>query len=135
MQGERIHQHAFRGLSLGHLPLDELRIPLRHKGHTVWLWLVLDAKTKLIAAAHLGPRTQASAHAMIHSLIRVLTPGCIPIFTHDGLYLYIYSLTAHFGTWIQNRASKNSSGDSPPLYSMVNSSNPFAAESWRTSNA
>ena len=66
----------------------------------------LDAKTKLIAAAHLGPRTQASAHALVHSLTHALAPGCIPAFTSDGLNLYFYALTAHFGTWVDTLQSK-----------------------------
>jgi hypothetical protein len=28
-------------------------------------------------------------------------PGCIPLFTSDGLDLYFYALTAHFGAWQQ----------------------------------
>lgn len=31
----------------------------------------------------------------------VLAPGCIPVFTSDGLNLYFYSLTAHFGIWVE----------------------------------
>jgi hypothetical protein len=30
-----------------------------------------------------------------------LAPGCIPLFTSDGLNLYFYALTAHFGQWLQ----------------------------------
>jgi hypothetical protein len=39
------------------------------------------------------------AHWVIHSLRQVLAPGCLPLFTSDGLNLYFYALTAHFGTW------------------------------------
>jgi hypothetical protein len=31
------------------------------------------------SAVHLGPRTQASAHALIHALTTRLTPGCVPL--------------------------------------------------------
>jgi len=31
--------------------------------------------------------------------MHVLACGCIPLFTSDGLNLYFYSLTAHFGSW------------------------------------
>ena len=41
------------------------------------------------------------AHTVIHSLRRSLAPGCLPIFTSDGLNLYFYALTAHFGQWFQ----------------------------------
>src|SRR5205085_4561275 len=36
----------------------------------------------------------------IHSLRQSLAPGCIPLFTSDGLNLYFYALTAHFGQWL-----------------------------------
>jgi hypothetical protein len=36
---------------------------------------------------------------VIHSLRRILAPGCLPLFTSDGLNLYFYALTAHFGHW------------------------------------
>jgi integrase-like protein len=51
----------------------------------------------------LGPRTQNMAHTVIHSLRRSLAPGCIPLFTSDGLNVYFYALTAHFGTWREER--------------------------------
>ena len=40
------------------------------------------------------------AHRLIHSLRQSLAPGCFPIFTSDGLNLYFYALTAHFGQWL-----------------------------------
>ena len=48
----------------------------------------------------LGPRTQHMAHLLIHSLRQSLAPGCLPLFTSDGLNLYFYALTAHFGKWL-----------------------------------
>ena len=38
---------------------------------------------------------------MGHDLVRVLAPDCLPIFSSDGLKLYFYALTAHFGSWAQ----------------------------------
>jgi hypothetical protein len=34
------------------------------------------------------------------SLHQLLVPGCLPLFTSDGLNLYFYALTAHFGQWL-----------------------------------
>src|SRR5256885_10799643 len=39
------------------------------------------------------------SHLLIHSLRQLLAPGCLPLFTCDGLNLYFYALTAHFGQW------------------------------------
>jgi hypothetical protein len=50
-------------------------------------------------ALYLGERNQMAAHTFIHSLIQTLAPQGVPIFTSDGLNLYFYALTAHFGRW------------------------------------
>jgi hypothetical protein len=39
------------------------------------------------------------AHRVIHSLRQMLVPGCLPLFASEGLNLYFYALTAHFGHW------------------------------------
>jgi hypothetical protein len=55
----------------------------------------------LLPVLYLGPRTQHAAHRVIHSLRELLAPGCVPLFTSDGLNLSFYALTAHFGQWLQ----------------------------------
>jgi IS1 family transposase len=65
----------------------------------LWLWLAIDPLTKILPVLVLGPRTQNMAHVLIHSLRQSLAPGCLPLFTSDGLNLYFYALTAHFGQW------------------------------------
>jgi hypothetical protein len=67
----------------------------------VFLWLAIDPRTKILPVLSLGPRTQHAAHLLIHSLRQLLAPGCLPLFTSDGLNLYFYALTAHFGLWHQ----------------------------------
>ncbi len=95
-----LHERFFRHLHLPHLQLDELHTRLRCAKQVLWLWLVIDPCTKLLPVLHLGPRTQDAAHSVIHSLRQILSPGCIPLFTSDGLNLYFYALTAHFGHWL-----------------------------------
>jgi hypothetical protein len=41
-----------------------------------------------------------AAHAVVHELRGRLASGCLPVFTSDGLNLYFYALTAHFGAWV-----------------------------------
>jgi IS1 family transposase/transposase-like protein len=98
---ERFHEHSFRNLHLPHLQLDEIRTRLRSSSQVLWLWLALDPCTKLLPVLQLGPRTQNMAHSLIHSLRQILAPGCLPLFTSDGLNLYFYALTAHFGHWLE----------------------------------
>jgi IS1 family transposase len=98
---QTLHERTFRHLRLPHLQLDELRTRLRSHTQVQWLWLAIDPLTKIIPVLKLGPRTQNMAHAVIHSLRKSLAPGCLPRFTSDGLNLYFYALTAHFGQWLQ----------------------------------
>ncbi|HEX9134636.1 MAG TPA: hypothetical protein VF844_20285 [Ktedonobacteraceae bacterium] len=96
---EIFHQRSFHTLWLPHLQLDELRTRLRSHKQVLWLWLAIDPLTKILPVLSLGPRTQDMAYVIIHSLRQMLAPGCLPLFTSDGLNLYFYALTAHFGHW------------------------------------
>ncbi len=103
-----LHERSFCHLHLPHLQLDELRTRLRSHTQVLWLWLAIDPLSKSIPVLHVGPRTQISAHAVMHSLRQILAPGCIPLFTSDGLHLYFYALTAHFGYWLEvSRRGRN----------------------------
>jgi len=97
---QSFHEHVFSHLQLPYVQLDELRTRLRTSTQVLWLWLAIDPRTKLLPVLQLGPRTQTMAHRLIHSLRQLLAPGCLPIFTSDGLNLYFYALTAHFGQWL-----------------------------------
>jgi len=99
MHAEKVHALFFHQLTLGHLQFDELFTTLRDKAHDLWVWTACDPVTKLIPTLQVGPRTQVMAHAVVHALTLVLAPGCLPVFTCDGLNLYFYALTAHFGQW------------------------------------
>ncbi len=98
---QTLHERIFCHLHLPHLQLDELRTRLRNAKQVLWLWLAIDPLTKIVPVLQLGPRTQHMAHHVIHSLRQGLAPGCVPLFTSDGLNLYFYALTAHFGHWLQ----------------------------------
>jgi len=97
---ELFHERCFHNLHLLHLQLDELRTRLRCAKQVLWLWLAIDPLTKIVPVLQLNPRTQNMAHLLIHSLRQILAPGCLPLFTSDGLNLYFYALTAHFGQWL-----------------------------------
>jgi IS1 family transposase len=60
-----------------------------------------DVTTKLIPAFTIGDRTQPVAHRLLHDLSQRLAAGELPVFSSDGLALYYYALTAHFGQWVQ----------------------------------
>jgi transposase-like protein/IS1 family transposase len=95
-----LHRQFLRCLYLTHVQLDELRFKLRGATEATWLWVACDAQSKLIPAFTLGPRTQALAHQLVHELSTRLAADCLPVFSSDGLALYYYALTAHFGHWL-----------------------------------
>jgi IS1 family transposase/transposase-like protein len=103
---QTLHERFFDHLQLPHLQLDELRTRLRCARQVLWLWLAIDPCTKMLPVLHLGPRTQHMAHRVIHSLRQLLVPGCLPVFTSDGLNVYFYALTAHFGQWLEGRKGR-----------------------------
>lgn len=98
---QNLHERFLRTLRLTHVQLDELRLKLYSAAQANWLWIACDAGTKLIPAFVLGTRTQALAHQLVHDVAKRLAPDCLPVFSSDGLALYFYALTAHFGTWVQ----------------------------------
>ena len=101
MHSRSVHDRLMRSLHLTHIQLDELRIKVWGHVEAAWLWVACDAHTKLIPAFALGTRTQGFAHQLVHEVAQRLAPGCVPVFSSDGLVFYFYALTAHFGTWVQ----------------------------------
>ena len=104
---ELLHELFFRDLNLGHIQLDELWANVKEKEQAMWVWTVCEAKTKIIPVLQLGARTQDMAYSVLHELKSRLQTGCVPIFSSDGLKLYYYALTAHFGEWIVRDGEKN----------------------------
>jgi IS1 family transposase len=70
---------------------------VRQGSQETWVWAVVEASIKLVSVLKMGSRTLDVAYAVVHNLSQMLQPGCIPIFTRDGLKLYFYDLTAHSG--------------------------------------
>lgn len=96
-----------RTLQLTYVQPDELRLKLRGTADAARLWVACDARTKIIPAFALGPRTPAIAHQRVHQVGQRLAAGCLPIFSSDGLALYFYALTAHFGEWVQTLGARH----------------------------
>jgi hypothetical protein len=72
----------------------------------VWLWLAIDPLTKIVPVLHLGPRTQHMARLLIHSLRQILAPGCLPLFTSDGLNVYFSAALGPFWTVARSGSSR-----------------------------
>ena len=53
------------------------------------VWTAIDPQSTLLLAITVGPRTQAMAQRVVHQVMEVLAPGCIPLWVTDGLKEYL----------------------------------------------
>lgn len=94
-----LHDHYFNNLTSNYIQLDELKTKTRKMGE-IWLWVALDVESKVMLALNLAPRQQKSAYALLHEVKQRLDDEQIPIFSSDGLRMYFYAITAHYGLWL-----------------------------------
>ncbi|HEY5870201.1 MAG TPA: hypothetical protein VI542_32305 [Candidatus Tectomicrobia bacterium] len=66
-----------------------------------WVWTAMDPESKLLVVVDVGTRTLAMAQRVVHHLVQVLVPGCVPLFLTDGFKDYRTAILAHFGHWMQ----------------------------------
>jgi IS1 family transposase len=66
-----------------------------------WVWGALDPVTKLLLTLDVGDRTLAMAQRVVHQVVQVLAPGCVPLFLTDGFKEYTTALLTHYGQWVQ----------------------------------
>ena len=57
--------------------------------------------SKLLLTIDVGDRTLAMAQGVVHQVVQVLAPGCVPLFLTDGFKEYATALLTHFGQWVQ----------------------------------
>jgi IS1 family transposase len=66
-----------------------------------WVWAAIDPVTKLLLTIDVGDRTLAMAQRVVHQVVQVLAPGCVPLFLTDGFKAYTTALLTHYGQWVQ----------------------------------
>ena len=66
-----------------------------------WVWAAIDPVTKLLLTVAVGDRTLALAQQVVHQVVQVLAPGCMPLFLPDGFKAYTTALLTHDGQWVQ----------------------------------
>jgi hypothetical protein len=66
-----------------------------------WVWTAMDPESKLLLVIDVGTRTLKMAQQVVHQVIGVLAPGCVPLCLTDGLKDYGPALLSHFGCWRQ----------------------------------
>jgi len=66
-----------------------------------WVWVAMDPERKLLLTIDVGGRTLAMAQRVVHQVVQVLAPGCVPLFLTDGFKEYATALLTHCGQWVQ----------------------------------
>ena len=90
---------VLRALKAGEIGEDEAI--QRLECSPAWVWTAMDPDSKLLLVIEVGTHTLAMAQRVVHQMVQVLAPGCVPLFLTDGLNEYRTAILAHFGQWIQ----------------------------------
>src|SRR5499433_2741116 len=77
-----------------------------------WVWAAIDPVTKLLLTVAVGDRTLALAQHVVHQVVQILAPGCMPLFLTDGFKEYTTALLTHYGQWVQP-ARQRAQGPAP----------------------
>ena len=77
-----------------------------------WVWAAIDPVTKLLLTVDVGDRTLAMAQRVVHQVVQVLAPDCVPLFLTDGFKEYATALLTHYGQWVQP-ARQRAQGPAP----------------------
>jgi IS1 family transposase len=101
---------VLRDLKAGAISDDEAMERLERSRN--WVWTAMDPKSKLLVVVEVGTRTLAMAQRVVHQLVQVLAPGCVPLFVTDGFKEYRTALLTHFGHWMQHER-RQATGPAP----------------------
>ena len=66
-----------------------------------WVWTAIDPESKLLLSVQVGERTLAMAQAVLHQIVQLLAPGCVPLLLSDGYPNYLPAIVTHCGGWVQ----------------------------------
>jgi hypothetical protein len=101
---QTLHERFFCHLHLPHLQLDELRTKLR-SANQVRLALAghRPLHARFFPSFSWVPARSTWRTCSSTPCDRAWPPFCLPLFTSDGLNGYFSALTAHVGTWLQER--------------------------------
>jgi IS1 family transposase/transposase-like protein len=88
-----------RAVKAGDVSEAEAILRLARSPH--WVWAAIDPVSKLLLALDIGDRTLAMAQCLVHQVVEVLAPSCVPLFLTDGFKEYTTALLTHCGQWVQ----------------------------------
>ncbi len=90
---------VLRSVKDGEIGVEQALKRLERSRH--WVWTAIEPESQLLLAIALGPRTLAMAQRLMHQVVEVLAPGCVPLFLTDGFKAYTIALLTHGGPWVQ----------------------------------
>jgi hypothetical protein len=90
---------VLRAVQDGELSQDEAIQRLERSPQ--WVWAAIDPESKLLLALDVGHRTLAMAQRLVHQVVQVVAPGCVPLLLTDGFKEYTTALLTHYGQWVQ----------------------------------
>jgi hypothetical protein len=90
---------VLRDLKAGMLSEDEAIQRLERSPY--WVWTVMAPQSKLLLVIDVGTRTLEMAQHVMHQVVQVLAPGCVPLFLTDGFNEYRTAILAPLGHWIR----------------------------------
>jgi hypothetical protein len=61
------------------------------------MWTVMDPESKLLVVIDVGTRTLEMAQHVVHQVVQVLAPDCMPLFVTDGFREYMTALLSAGG--------------------------------------
>src|SRR5262245_13703281 len=88
---------VLRGVKEGELSAEQAIQRLEHSRR--WVWTAIDPESKLLLAIEMGPRTLERAQRVVHQVVGVLAPGCVPAWLSDGFKGYLHAFVGLCGLW------------------------------------
>src|SRR5439155_5067029 len=61
-----------------------------------WVWAAIDPVTKLLLTVDVGDHTRAMAQRVVHQVVQVLAPDCVPLFLTVGFTEYATALLTSY---------------------------------------
>jgi IS1 family transposase len=89
---------VLRGVRDGEISEDNALKRLERSRH--WVWTVIDPESKLLLVTEVGPRTLEMAQRVVHHVVGVVAPGCVPAWFSDGFKGYLPAIVGHCGFWV-----------------------------------
>jgi hypothetical protein len=89
---------VLREVKAGEISEDEAIQRLERSPY--WVRTAMDPDSKLLLVIDGGTRTLEMAQRVVHQVVQVLAPHCVPLCLTDGLKEYGTAFLSHFGYWM-----------------------------------